>query len=392
MRRIVLCVVGMLFMAVFAEAAPPIITKQVTPGTMSYQGRLQTNTGADYTNGVYTVDFKLYDAGTAGTLLWGATYKPYVNNGFFTVILGQTGVGETGNASATYPTVEDFWKGVWIDPNGSSKQRYLGITVNEDENNATVPSPAESFPRQELQAAPFAIQAQFAQQAVEADHADLADGCESTFEAAGITRSGNSLQVGAGATYVDILAPLICYQDVRVDGLRKLSIGTLQTLAGKIPAGEPETSDLVVGNDVFVDERAYIGDDILLRDKLVMNYNEPDEHVIEHIVEAPAAGVRVVAGRVSHDAIEYADLGDQYTVARYTPINAVGAYKITFTPAFDNHPFVVVCGGSGGNAPDNFWAVESVFPDCAYIVSKDDDHSAGADYQDAAFNFIAIGN
>ncbi len=145
-------------------AAPPTITQAVTPGTVSYQGQVQAGNGSAYADGVYGIEFRLYDAASDGTLLWGARYQPYLKNGFFNVILGQTGVGETPLTGCTYPAVGDFWKAVWIDPDNANKNRYLSLTI-VTELGTPVGTPHESFPRQQMLASPFALQAQFAQQA-----------------------------------------------------------------------------------------------------------------------------------------------------------------------------------------------------------------------------------
>lgn len=147
-------------------AAPPAITQAVTPGTVSYQGHVQDANGAPYDNGVYGIEFRLYDDASAGNLLWAASYKPYLKSGFFNVILGQTGVGESTPEGVTplFPEVADFWKGVWLDPNAPTKERYLGMTI-VDELGTPVVAPQESFPRQQLLASPYSVQAQFAQQA-----------------------------------------------------------------------------------------------------------------------------------------------------------------------------------------------------------------------------------
>lgn len=145
-------------------ANPPTITQAVTPGTVSYQGQVQAADGSAYADGVYGIEFRLYDAASAGTPLWGARYQPYLKNGFFNVILGQTDVGENALSNCTYTAVGDFWKAVWLDPNIANQSRYLSITI-VSERGTPVGTPHESFPRQQLQASPFALQAQFAQQA-----------------------------------------------------------------------------------------------------------------------------------------------------------------------------------------------------------------------------------
>lgn len=154
-------------------AAPPTITQAVTPGTVSYQGQVQAGDGSAYADGVYGIEFRLYDAASSGTLLWGARYQPYLKNGFFNVVLGQTGVGESALTGCTYPEVGDFWKAVWVDPDNAGKSRYLSLTI-VNERGTPVGTPHESFPRQQLLASPFALQAQFAQQSDSASRS-LAD-------------------------------------------------------------------------------------------------------------------------------------------------------------------------------------------------------------------------
>ena len=431
MKKIVSMGLGVLLAgAVSAQAAPPVITQQVTPGTMSYQGRLQTADGIDYSNGIYTVDFKLYDAASGGTLLWGATYKPYVNNGFFSVILGQTSVGEVAISGALYPDVSDFWKGVWIDPNSASKARYLGITVHEGANNQPLASYSESFPRQQLLASPFAIQAQFAQQAetanastedftvngalsvnngidlqsgslkinangtlnlpgvaaiedTEGGYIQFKDGIEFT-GAQNIALNGGTIRDDSGNVVVD--DTLYVGGDLTVNGSKKIQIGSCAVLA--LPPGEPESSDLLVGNDVFVDDRLYVGDDILVQDKLVMNYNQPDEHVLTHIVEAPASGVRIIAGRVWENGSEQVDIGGKYSVSH----SREGVYDITFTQPFSINPVVIVSGGSGDHAEDNLYRVLNISTTGCTVDSRDDNPDGGAPLQDACFNFIVVGN
>lgn len=161
-------------MSAWAGEPPAVISNPVTPGTISYQGRLQTSEGINYTNGVYDIEFRIYSAVSEGDLLWGAAYKPYVQNGYFSVILGATGVGESALSNTTYSAVEDFWKAMWIDPantDSANVERFLEITVLQDKDNNLIvnPPPQPSFPRQQFLASPFAIQAQYAQSASRSD-------------------------------------------------------------------------------------------------------------------------------------------------------------------------------------------------------------------------------
>ena len=67
-----------------------------TPTTMNFQGRLLDATGVPVADGLYNMQFKLYDASTGGTQLWTETrenstpdYRVQVTNGLFTAKLGQ---------------------------------------------------------------------------------------------------------------------------------------------------------------------------------------------------------------------------------------------------------------------------------------------------------------
>lgn len=66
------------------------------PSTMNFQGRLTDSTGTIMPDGLYNMQFKLYDASSAGTLLWsetrqmnGSDYRVQVTNGLFSTQLGQ---------------------------------------------------------------------------------------------------------------------------------------------------------------------------------------------------------------------------------------------------------------------------------------------------------------
>jgi hypothetical protein len=192
-------VAGLMVAGSTVHAAPPTITQQVTPGTISYQGRIQEAGGADYTNGIYDIEFRLYDAATGGNQLWGATYKPYLKNGYFSAILGQINVGETSLTGSTFSVVSDLWKAVWVEP-GATTDRYLGIKVAARDGTPIVGA-QESFPRQQLLASPFAIQAQFAQQA---KYAESTSGDFTIPTANKLNFAGGNGTIESGGTQINV--------------------------------------------------------------------------------------------------------------------------------------------------------------------------------------------
>ena len=104
----------------------PALASADIPRTMSYQGVLTDAGGAVVPDGTYSVTFRLYATGTAGTPLWEETRNVQVNKGIFNVILGQY-----------TPLDLDF-----------SAKYFLGISVGGGD---------ELTPRIELTSAPYSF-------------------------------------------------------------------------------------------------------------------------------------------------------------------------------------------------------------------------------------------
>lgn len=122
------------------QAASGAITQQI-----NYQGRILDSGGSDVADGIYQMGFSLYNAASGGTPFWtatGTTAAPEkipvtVNNGLFTVMLGDTSV-----AGGTQDPLDG------IDWNNDTI--YLGVTIGAD---------AEMTPRKRLGAVPQAFNA-----------------------------------------------------------------------------------------------------------------------------------------------------------------------------------------------------------------------------------------
>ena len=122
--RFVLCA-GLALLVTFAIAAPP--------RSINYQGYLTTSTGVPV-NGNQVLNFRLYDAATAGNLLWSDTQLAVaVANGVFNTVLGQAA------PQTPFPPALIF-----------DQQYFLTVAVNSD---------PERSPRQPLQMVPYAHRA-----------------------------------------------------------------------------------------------------------------------------------------------------------------------------------------------------------------------------------------
>ena len=87
----------------------PASAAQSIPYRVNFQGRLTNSSGNIVADGLYNIQFKLYDAASAGTLLWSetreTTNRVQVTNGLFSVQLGSvTALSPTlfNNATARY--------------------------------------------------------------------------------------------------------------------------------------------------------------------------------------------------------------------------------------------------------------------------------------------------
>ncbi|MFH2124141.1 MAG: phage tail protein [Pseudomonadota bacterium] len=120
-----------------AASVPPLI---------NYQGMLTDAQGQPLANGTKKLTFNIYDAATDGTLVWGPqVFDPVpVLAGLFNIILGTT---DTSGRSI-------------VDAFGTDS-RFLGITVDEVGQTGGT----EIVPRQQILSAPYAVQAEAAQNA-----------------------------------------------------------------------------------------------------------------------------------------------------------------------------------------------------------------------------------
>lgn len=204
--------------ALSLQADIPTSRIPISPGQINYQGRLTTPAGAAYTNGVYNIEFRMWNASLGGTTpLWGAKYIVYAKDGYFNVILGSSsGMTLTTNVP-TYPP-QELWKALWYDTSESgatANERYLGITVLQDSDGNNLPAAEiqEAFPRQRLLSAPFAERAEFAQYARQA---------EDTFHVPSVLSVGGAV---VASNNVSVMGNSVCFGNTAAGGLLTCSNG-----------------------------------------------------------------------------------------------------------------------------------------------------------------------
>jgi len=121
------------------------------PRTINYQGRLTDSTGKPLRDDKYKITFRLYETSGGGTAAWTEVHDPAtgtgvdVERGIFNVLIGGT---TTGGISL------DF-----------DKQYWLGIQVGSD---------TEMRPLQQLGSSAYAIRADVADEAIQAQNATTA--------------------------------------------------------------------------------------------------------------------------------------------------------------------------------------------------------------------------
>lgn len=134
------------------------------PNYIDYQGKLLDDVGTPLANGdtpaLYDVEFRLWDQGESGTVIWAERQLVTVLKGQFSVRLGE-GTTITGAGNADIGLVGHDSPGLIGAFLGN--QRYLGITVKSGT------APAEISPRLSFLTVPFAMVAQTATKLVQAD-------------------------------------------------------------------------------------------------------------------------------------------------------------------------------------------------------------------------------
>ncbi len=149
-------------LAVLAAASLFAVTHlqaQSVPEFIDYQGRVVDGNGAPLaaaTPGNFEMEFRIWDATTGGAVVWAEKQLVTVNNGQFSVRLGE-GQGILVGGGGREGAVSDLKSAF----NGSS--RHLGVTVS-------IPgqAPGEITPRLTFLSAPFALKAASASSVVQA--------------------------------------------------------------------------------------------------------------------------------------------------------------------------------------------------------------------------------
>lgn len=121
------------------------MAQETVPKLINYQGKLTNAAGLALAPNNYSVRFELFDAATAGTLIWGEIRQVTLVDGLFNVALG--GMGSTSVAGAAVNDIGYAFTG---------SKRFLQLTVVVGPG---VTSEQILMPRQQMVSTPFAITA-----------------------------------------------------------------------------------------------------------------------------------------------------------------------------------------------------------------------------------------
>ncbi len=153
-----------------------------SPSAINYQGTLTDNVGKSLSNGVYTIQFKIWNSATAAdaaNYIWGRSFPVHVaSNGLFNVVVDDNG-GVVGSPKTNY--LKDAF---------ADQDRWLGLSIAATPSgNVTVTN--EITPRQKLVSAPYALHSTEANKAANADRATYAGTATNATSAANATTFGN---------------------------------------------------------------------------------------------------------------------------------------------------------------------------------------------------------
>lgn len=233
---------------------------QYPPGKMTFQGFLtDTTTGAPLATSNQTLQFRIYDALTGGVVLWAEEQVVTVDNGHFSVLLGEGGP-VNGLADKHSTTLA----GIFIGPTASD--RFIGVTISGQ---------TEIAPRIQFFAAPYAQMARSAHQLVNPDGTMLLNATSGnalnvsggisasnltvaalttsnlTVKAATAIQGANVVEFGAGVAGKDVNAGKIGYGTFSPGKLDIVGAGTGNNRTIKMWAegGTSFTGDISVGNN-----------------------------------------------------------------------------------------------------------------------------------------------
>lgn len=144
--------IAMLTLLGFMLCLPSAFAESAVPSLINYQGKLTDANGDPLVSGNYTIEFRIWDAATGGSLIWSREYSGItVVDGNFNIILGSGGSGISGDS----PAVNDLLY-AFVD-----SSRYIGVTItNTPEGPVT--SPTQIEPRQQILSTPYAMHSEYA--------------------------------------------------------------------------------------------------------------------------------------------------------------------------------------------------------------------------------------
>ena len=230
-------------LALTIQGQVPSAITAVTPGQISYQGRLLKENGTPYNDAVHDFEVRLYRADTGGTPIWGGKYTTYVKDGYFNLMLG--GTYAAAPLTGTTYAYTNLWQALWYDASLPANERnalYLGIKPLKSETGGVLSSPTELAPRQVLQVSPFAFRAQTS---------EYANRSAGDFSAGG-TLTSTYLDVTNGLSVSSKLLGGIPYEYVIVGG--PPTQNTLTTIRGQLTNVGGSTYVYVTStNNVYVE-------------------------------------------------------------------------------------------------------------------------------------------
>lgn len=182
--------IGRQVAAATAVAAPT--SSVIAPALINYQGFLSDSNSDPIADGSYPMQFSLYNSSSGGTAVWAETHTSVtVGNGFFSILLGG------GACTAGCP----------LDANTfNSATRYLQTEVDLGSGFVT-------FPRQQLTAVPYAMQATVADTAPWSGLTGMPAGFADGIDDVGAAYEHVITVATAGGDYTSVAAALASITD-----------------------------------------------------------------------------------------------------------------------------------------------------------------------------------
>ena len=315
-----------------------------------------------------TLKFIIYEAEQGPDSKWAEQQVVTVNNGHFSVILGE-GTRLNDSSGQQLPFAEVF-------AGTGASDRFIELTVvNESGGSDQV-----LLPRLRLLPSPYAF---MASKVASLDLTDT-DVLEGQLGGGNIANDAiSSIKIAdASITSADIKDGAVTSSDIASNTIVSANIKNETVTSADIANSTIQSADIKDGAVTSADIANSTIQSADIKDNTVTSADLGNNT----FVSSSSAKLRIVRGLVHPNGSKWK--GEGWSSRR----DAAGRYTVTFSPAFKTYPIISVTPYESAGGDDNACNTGVLTPSSFKVYIMDNSPSENAEYEDGGFSFIAIGD